>query len=219
MKKVLLLVEGQTEETFVNQVLNSYFQQRNLWLHPVLLKTRQDPGSPAHRGGHVPYSKIKRQVQKLLGDSSVACVTTMLDYFGLPSDFPGKDSLPSGPASTRVAHLEQQFKQDINDRRFIPYIMLHDFEALVLVDPNEIPEVLPDATPSSLQALRRAIGGRAPEAINDKNPPAHLIAAHFSGYQKRLHSPRIVQRIGLDRLRQACPHFNQWITHLEQLDP
>ena len=32
-----------------------------------------------------------------------------------------------------------------------------------------------------------------------------------------LHGPLIAVEIGLDSLRQACPHFNSWLLRLEQL--
>ena len=47
-----------------------------------------------------------------LGDSSAACVTTMLDYYGLPKDFPGKAGLSgksagcSPGASARRRHQQ-----------------------------------------------------------------------------------------------------------------
>ncbi len=214
MNKVLLLVEGQTEETFVTRVLRPYFQQYNVWLQPVLIHTRRDVSGQTYRGGAISYHQIKRQLKNLLGDTSAICVTTMLDYYRLPRDFPGQNTLPDAPPSKKVSHLEQAFQADINDQRFLPYLMLHEFEALVLADPSKICDVFPEVT--SYAKLIQAIGGRRPEDINDQNPPSKLIQTYFPDYQKRLHGPRIVQHIGLPQLRQQCAHFDQWISQLEQ---
>ena len=40
-KRGLILVEGQTEEAFVKQVLGPYFIERGLGLTPTLLVTRR----------------------------------------------------------------------------------------------------------------------------------------------------------------------------------
>jgi hypothetical protein len=38
-------------------------------------------------------------------------------------------------------------------------------------------------------------------------------------YRKPLDGPAIVGAIGLPKLRQACRHFNDWVTRLEALAP
>jgi hypothetical protein len=41
---------------------------------------------------------------------------------------------------------------------------------------------------------------------------------HVEDYDEDLHGPLITYAIGLPRLRERCPHFNGWLTRLEQLD-
>jgi len=118
MKKVLISVEGQTEETFIGEVLRARFTPTQLYLEPVLLKTRQVPGRPADKGGYVPYPRIRREIQALLGDTSAVAVTTMYDLYALPHTFPGYDSLPEGSGAQRVAYLEEALSRDIDDARF-----------------------------------------------------------------------------------------------------
>ncbi len=38
----------------------------------------------------------------------------------------------------QVEHLEKSFQGDVADPRFIPYLSLHEFEALLLTSPSEI---------------------------------------------------------------------------------
>ena len=87
MKKVLILAEGPTEEAFIKQVLVSALP--GLWLIPTLVKTKVTGAKP-EKGGSVTYYEFKRQLNLLLRDSSASLVTTMLDYQGLHSDFPGR---------------------------------------------------------------------------------------------------------------------------------
>jgi hypothetical protein len=56
-----------------------------------------------------------------------------------------------------------------------------------------------------------------PEEINEgaTTAPSKRIQAIFPTYQKKVHGPLTVQRIGLDRIRAGCPHFDAWVRLLE----
>jgi hypothetical protein len=58
-----------------------------------------------------------------------------------------------------------------------------------------------------------------PEEIDDgvDTAPSKRLARIVPNYQKRLHGPLIVGRIGLDRVRDECPHFSTWLSELEAL--
>jgi hypothetical protein len=69
---------------------------RGLVLHPVLAKTKRTLSGAAFKGGITSYVQVRRDIIGLLRDSSAIRVTTMIDYYGLPDDFTGKNLLPSG---------------------------------------------------------------------------------------------------------------------------
>jgi len=57
------------------------------------------------------------------------------------------------------------------------------------------------------------------EEIND-NPatvPSRRLLTLFPSYQKTFHGPLIVKKTGLEKIREECRHFNQWLTQLENL--
>ena len=219
MKKVLIYVEGQTEETFVRDVLAVHLWQNcHLQLVPTLARTKRTKAGQTFKGGIVSYQQVRRDVLRLLNDNSAALVTTMIDYYGLPDDFPGKSTLPSGIPYQRVRHLEEAFKDDIGHRRFLPFLVLHEFEALVLTEPTHLARVLPQYA-AALPRLQRNISGLPPEEIDEgsRTHPASRIKKYFPGYRKRLHGPLVVQQSGLDTIRSTCPHFDEWLKHLESL--
>lgn len=219
MRRVLVYVEGQTEETFVRDVLAPYLWQKcSIFLIPTLARTKRTKAGQTFKGGIVSYGQVKRDILNLLGDSSASLVTTMMDYYGLPDDFPGKDTLPSGSPYDRVQHLEEAFGKDIGRRSFLPFLVLHEFEALVLVEPSHLTRVLPQYE-ANLPALRENIGALPPEEVNNGSTthPAARIRQYFPGYQKRLHGPLIVQQIGLGPIRSKCPHFDGWLRRIESL--
>jgi hypothetical protein len=219
MKRVLIYVEGQTEETFVRDVLAPHLKQTcQIDLRPTLARTKRTKSGQTFKGGIVSYEQVKGDIQRLLGDSNAALVTTMIDYYGLPDNFPGKDTLPAGTPYVRVRHLENAFANDIGDPRFLPFLVLHEFETLVLVKPENLGRVLPQYE-NQLRALVTDIRGIPPEEVNDgpHTHPSARILQHLPGYQKRLHGPLVIKDIGLETIREQCTHFNEWLKKLEGL--
>jgi len=217
MKKVLVYVEGQTEETFVRDLLAPFLQRRSIWLVPVLARTKRTKAGHTFKGGIVSYNQVRRDVLNLLNDSSAVLVTTMLDYYGLPVDFPGKRALRGGSPYQRVAHLEDAFRRDIGDPRFFPFLTLHEFEALLFAQPEQIVQTFPQARMAT--RLIQEVSALPPEEIDEGQTthPAARIGRYLPRYRKRLHGPIIARRIGLQTIRDRCPHFDEWVSKLESL--
>ena len=209
MSRVLVFVEGQTEETFVRDLLVPYFSRLGIYLTPILAQT-----SPGHKGGIVSYGKVKHQLTRLCRQDQGAYVTTMMDYYGLPNDFPGLDGhVPD--AHEQVMRLEQALQQDIDAPNFIPNLMLHEFEALLFSAPEKIAEWLDDqALLAPMAAIRGAFA--TPEHINNspQTAPSKRILTLVPNYKKTVDGPLIAEDIGLDAIRAQCPHFNNWIERL-----
>jgi hypothetical protein len=69
--------------------------------------------------------------------------------------------------------------------------------------------------------LKRDIENMRPEEI-DESPdtaPSKRIIKHIPDYegQKAQVGPLVAEEIGLTALRLKCPHFNDWITKLENI--
>ncbi|QPW27947.1 DUF4276 family protein [Edwardsiella ictaluri] len=209
MSRVLVFVEGQTEETFVRDLLDPYFAMQGIYLKPILAQT-----SPGHKGGIVSYGKVKHQVTRLCRQDQGAYVTTLIDYYGLPTDFPAFGN-QAQDAHQRVLQMEQAIQQDIGEPNFIPNLLLHEFEALLFSAPAKFAEWLDDGEPvAELEAIRAAF--ESPEHINNspQTAPSKRILALVPNYKKTLHGPLIAEDIGLDAIRAQCPHFNRWIERL-----
>ena len=218
MNKVLISVEGQTEETFVGAVLQPHFGEK-LLLQPVVLKTRRMPGLPTDKGGHISYARIRRELQRLLGDTSAVAVTTMYDFYALPRDFPGYETLPAGNGAQKVAHLEAAVMKDLAQRRFRPYLQTHEFEAVLFAAPEAIVTWLSGSEKQLLELQRVQQAFPTPEEIDDdpRTSPAHRIREQFPGYQKESAGSLIAMEIGVQRICAACPHFDNWLAWLESL--
>ncbi len=219
MRPILALVEGQTEETFVREVLRQHLESFDLYVTPVVVATKRVKSGLKFKGGVSRYSRLRTDLRNLLGDRSAVAITTMFDYYGLPADFPGHDALP--PTSSpydRVEHLEKSFLADVRDPRFIPYLSLHEFEALLLTSPAEVAAAV--SRPEAARAVTDMTAPYdSPEEVNDgpETHPAARLMRLAPSYKKTLHGPMIAKRTGLEEIRRRCPHFAGWLTRLEGL--
>jgi hypothetical protein len=126
-KQVLILVEGQTEERFVKEVLAPAFFDKELFIRPTILVTRKTKDGSRFKGGVTTFAKFQKDASHLLGSAGGALVTTMLDYYGLPGDFPGMNSRPArGTPSNRAKHVEMAIAQHFGaPKDFLPFLALH----------------------------------------------------------------------------------------------
>jgi hypothetical protein len=219
MNRVLVLAEGQTEEVVLGRVLQGHLWRHGVHLVPTIVTTKKVVAGPNHKGGVSSWGKIERDLRLLCRDSNVVAITTFLDYYGLPSDVPGRASTtPSAAPRDQVRQVQASIDESVKDPRFRSYLALHEFEALLYTDPEACGGYL--ESPALAEAMTGAVSKCGePEFVNDDpaTAPSARIKAAFPTYQKTFHGPALVERIGLGALRQACPHFGSWVTWLESL--
>ena len=218
MQRVLVLVEGQTEERFIKDVLCPHFWEIKIDVIPTIVVTKRVKSGPDFKGGITDYQKVANDLTRLLSDTSAAAITTFIDYYGLPSDFPGMTSRPPGHPIERVGHVETEWRSEIADIRFHPYLMTHEFEALLFSKPEEISLALND--PMALSQLQQVCSSfSTPEGINydPQTAPSKRTLSISPRYQKTVHGSMVAQRIGLQLIREQCTHFNEWLGWLESL--
>jgi len=219
MVRVYVLVEGQTEETFVKSVLQPHFNGREIYLFPRLI------GKPGYRGGIRKYSQARGDILAALKQEADCFCTTMFDYYGMPNSWPERETARQKPLAERAPMVEQAIMADIaaelgegsNCARFIPYVQMHEFEALLFSSPKLLADGLELRNESEVQRIRDQF--QSPEEINDsqQTAPSKRIRGLNAGYSKVTDGVLISQKIGLNAMRAECPHFNEWIEKLETL--
>ncbi len=218
MNRVLISVEGQTEEKFVNEVLAPHLWNSELAPTPIVVSTKIVKQGNKFKGGLCSYAQARNEILKLLRDSDALAITTMYDLYKLPDDFPGYSTRPSGNCFTKAAYLEAEFQREIGHPRFRPYFQIHEFEALLFVNPQVTADMFPESNKlNELQAIRNQFA--SPEEINDgiTTAPSKRILQLFPRYDKPLYGSLFATRVGLEDIRSECPHFNEWLTWLEGL--
>lgn len=218
MRRVLVVVEGQSEESFVKDVLAEAFWPRQVYLTPILL------GVPGHKGGRPTYARLRKDVITLLKQDAAAYCSTMLDFYRLGADFPGMP-IPSNLGNVdKVLRIEQAVKeqicQDVPDLnpegRFMPYIQLHEYEGLLFSDPAAFARAInKPSVADKLQTVRDSFA--TPEDINDgsETSPSKRILQIYAAYQKIIEGTLAAREIGIGAMRRECPHFRSWLEQLE----
>ena len=217
------IVEGQTEETFVNQVLKPHLGDRYIWADARCVLTSRR-GGVKHRGGFRNYAQPRRDILSWLREdqNDDARFTTAFDLYRLPSDFPGYgDAQAATDPYDKVRILEEAMRNDIDDWRFIPYLQLHEFEALLLSEPVQLAAQFMEQHAGIRTLVTMADRAGNPELINggpDTAPSKRIIAEipEYGG-MKASAGPIVAERIGLANLRSGCRHFGEWINRLEAL--
>ncbi len=126
------------------------------------------------------------------------------------------------PSAERARRLQGELIRVMAERlsdlpvagRLVPYLQLHEFEALLFSDPTCFLEAFPKQQEqvAKLCAIRDAFAG--PEDINHDSAPSMRILQLFPAYQKPVADVLIARRIGLPRIRRDCRHFNAWFDRL-----
>ena len=218
-RRLYITVEGQAEKAFADLALAPHFANYELEVKARVVVTNRRLGK---RGGVLDFETIRGDLARLMRQDPHpdAYFTTMLDLYALPSTFPGWSDSNGKPALEKVITLEQALKADLADRRFDPYIQLHEFEALLFCDLNHLETRISDSH-RALAHLGAEVVGLKPEEINEGalTAPSKRIIRHLPIYErvKVRVGAQAAAAIGLPALRMKCPHFNEWLERLEQL--
>jgi hypothetical protein len=225
MARLLVHVEGQTEEDFVNQILSSYLGNHGFF--SVTSRRLGNARQASNRGGIKNWPSVKKEIANHLKQDGDWIITTMVDYYALPqgqpNGWPGRSDSQSAPHTQKAPSVETalfnelrlELQGNLSKNRFIPFVVMHEFEALLFSDCATFSQAIkrPDLE-GQFSNIRSKFG--TPEEINDSplTAPSKRITQIFPAYAKRFHGPLAASEIGLDRIREQCPHFNNWINRL-----
>ncbi|MDD1414306.1 DUF4276 family protein [Dolichospermum sp. ST_con] len=227
MVRLYLFAEGQTEQTFSSIILHPHLAQYQVFMHhPRLIAHGRKKGKTNRGGsGYGDYQPMKDDILRSLAEdkNTDAFFTTMIDLYAIHHNFPGLDEaeiMRQNPMK-RVEFLEKGFADDIVDPRFIPYIQLHEYEAYLFSDPTCFESFYDNCLDKVAILKADADKNETPELINDskETAPSKRIIAQFPDYKraKSTVGPLLAESIGLEVIRNKCPHFNSWLSRLELL--
>lgn len=225
MARLIILVEGVTEEDFVNALLAPHLLAYG-WTG-VAARRMGSSRTREQRHGIKNWAVARTDITRHLQEDGGCCVTTFVDYYGLPATgphgWPGRAAADQQPLAQRGHFVQQALTADVAAvlgayiaRRFIPFVVMHEFEALLFSDCTRFSHGIghPELA-AQFQAIRDRFP--IPEAIDDSplTAPSKRILALIPDYDKPLFGVLAALEIGLDAIRAACPHFHSWLERLE----
>lgn len=231
MIRINVVSEGYSELQFVKLCLNNYYMGRLSFDSRCIMTSKDRSLNREKRGGCNTYVQVRNDIVNWLKSDTTACVSTMIDFFRIPDNFPGYEQAMRLPSHLESVHfLEQAMRDDIlnepsllNRRiQFVPYIQLHEFETLLFTDISVLKRdyLLPEEQ-HSIDRLEEETQGMAPEDINNgpETAPSKRILKVLP-YQKGFAPANLIyEHITIQKIRSKCPHFSEWLDTLEQLLP
>jgi len=221
--RVLVLVEGPTERAIVDNVFAPSLGLRSVFLYPRVV------GKPGHKGGN-DFAIVRKEITNLIKQEPDSTVTMLFDYYNLDDSWPGVSESKGKSADSALIIMKtsiadaiiKDMDDDFSHTRFIPYVQFFEIESLLFAGPEEMAKVFDKPNlETTFKQIVTDCGGC--EKINDNydTAPSNRIKRYFPRYRKgrsvNAHAWRIAQHIGIERIRQQCPNFNDWFTSLEQL--
>ncbi len=227
MARLLIHVEGQTEEGFVNEVLRNHLVAKGY--HSVEARIMGNARLRQQRGGIRPWPSARKDIVRHLREDQGCIATTMVDYYALPQTAPGEwpgraRSGSMGTTEAKARCVEEAVRDDVakemgnrfDSERFVPFVVMHEFEGLLFSDCAAFSRGIQRL---DLEVRLREVRDSfvTPEEINDSpvTAPSKRVEALVPGYQKPLLGVLAMLEIGLARIREECPHFNSWLQQIE----
>ena len=137
----------------------------------------------------------------------------------MPDSWPGRKAGGGRDAAGKAKAVECALTEDVGTklgRRFVPYVEMHEFEALLFSDCDRFGKAIgrPQLA-ARFQRIRDAF--LTPEEIDDsrETAPSKRVEKLVPGYQNPFMGTLAAQEIGLHRMRRECPHFADWLARLE----
>ena len=228
MTRLLVHVEGETEEDFIKEVLGPHLYELGFW--SVKARLIGNARLRARRGGIRSWQVIRKDIVRNLSEDPKLFAALMVDYYRLPQTgiraWPGRAEAATHPIGCRSRHVESALRKDLIDFvgddslkcRFIPCVVMHEFEALLFSDCEQLAAAMrrPDLM-EPLQAIRDQFD--SPESIDDSpiTAPSKRLIGLNPYFHKRIEGINAARHIGLEIMRGECPSFSNWIDRLESL--
>lgn len=228
MPKLLYVIcEGDSEQEFVKQILTPYIGMKTSWAYSIcpykVVTSRDRQHGKIYRGGVVSFDKVKNDILSCMKTGNP--VTTMIDLYAIPNDFPEYDkSLNVEGGYQKAQVLENGLKNymcrqlpNYKSEMFLPYLQVYEFEALFYTDLEKLKSFYLENV-HSIDVLNQSVKGIAPEDIDNGSetaPSKRLINA--LPYKKGMAVIEPLKRIGIDDMIKACPHFGKWIDNIMNL--
>jgi len=210
-KKLVFIVEGDSELAFVNQKLIPYLYCNGAagWaINPQKITTNRKLNV---KGGNIGFEYLRNEVARISAKGE-PWITTFLDFFRLPTDFPGFTT-----DGNMVDEIEKAIMDELHYDRLIPYIQKYEFETLLFADTSGFNNLIINT--DQINSINEIVSDYPNiEDINGgpDTAPSKRLKAIFN-YHKVADSQIILKDIPIETLINRSPRFGKWTEKLLEL--
>ncbi len=211
MQRLVFIVEGDCEQRFVNEHLIDYLSYSfpGVAMHAQKITTNRKKNA---KGGNVNYELFRNELKRTYAQGGVM-ITTLFDFFRVPTNFPGYST-----NVLQISNMEKTLRTDCTDivpaGNFLPYIQKHEFEALLFANYAGFANIVNNKQMIKIKEIVAQYPN--PEDINQspETAPSKRLLSIYS-YKKVTHSAIVLKDVNIDDLRNLCPRFDAWVSHIE----
>jgi hypothetical protein len=221
MKHLYFIVEGETEQQFINRIVIPYLHQNGLKTHIQSLMVTMSGGGH----GFNSIEHFRNTIKPILNYNNQPIITTMIDYYGINSEKKLSGFTMCNERNLiddKIACLENALNEQVQSIQpypfFIPYIQKHEMETLLFANPEVGFELESDAIKNAILEVCKAFPNI--EDINNSYQTApskrlyKLYKENNSSYQKAADAVDICELTGIEIMIAKSPRFRNWIDNL-----
>lgn len=214
MRRIAILVEGQSEQAFVDSVLQPALGYNVAYLTAIIVATHRPAAGGKFSGGGR-WRHYRDDLRRLVNQPQWDLVTTLIDFYAFPDDLPVNCARPHRGRDC-VVRTASAMQAEINSQKFLPFVILHELEALVIASGAIQQAPLGDRTLGrQFRALLDEAGGDV-EMIDDApdTSPSKRLQGLVTHYDKIRDGIAILQAADLSEALQYCPGVATWVSRL-----
>ena len=198
--RLAIVVEGRTEEEFVNGLVAPELRCLGITSQPIVL------------GGNVSIDRVAAEMADLSWDFE--SVTSLVDYYGFKDK---RNHTPEHIQNSIDNRTGDIIGRKYNQYRIFSYVQKHESEGLLFSDTSAFDRLFGRNKEYGMRLRDIRLPFHTPEDINDSSEtaPSKRIASVVPRYDKVLDGPLVAMETGLRAIRLECPRFDAWISHLE----
>lgn len=211
MINIYFIVEGYTEQKFIEDALIPYLDHRNTLNYNYLNlngTTKLDTLLKCIKNSMPKYDYVTTFIDLARSDGIKFDNYTTIMHQNIHSQ--EKSALLEQQLTSKIADIVPQQQQ----HKFIAHIQPYEFEALCFADYHALCKTDPKIARHITQIeheLKKY--NNNPESINNLNFPSARLSKY--NYIKK-HSTFAVH-CNINKIRKNCPHFNNWLLKLEHI--
>ena len=200
--RLAIVVEGRTEEEFVNGLIGPELRHLGITPQPILLD------------GNVSIDRVALEMSNLFWNFD--SVTSFVDYYGF------KDRGNESPETLQTVidkRTRRKIRRKHNQSRVFSYVQKYEFEGLLFSETEAFDRLYGGNKQYGQRFKDIRSQFHTPEDINDnrETAPSKRLASVIPRYRKVLDGPLVAMETGLPIIRFECPCFDAWVSRLESL--